>query len=282
MPMEILKTVQIMQKRADEFIRQGLKIGLVPTMGFLHEGHIELMRVAGKESDKLIVSIFVNPVQFGPDEDFDKYPRDSDGDIKKAQRAGVDILFMPTADEMYQDDFQTTVHVDKVTRGLCAVSRPGHFDGVTTVVAKLFNITRPHIAVFGRKDYQQLAVISRMVEDLNMGIRIIGVDTVREPDGPAMSSRNKYLNPEERQSAVCLKKSLDLADSMFKKGERDAALIKQAVNDLIEEHPFTRIEYINLCHPSTLEDIDILGDETILALAVYVGKTRLIDNCLLT
>jgi len=280
--MEILKTVQIMQKRADEVIRQGLKIGLVPTMGFLHEGHIELMRVAGKESDKLIVSIFVNPAQFGPDEDFDKYPRDSEGDIKKAQSAGVDILFMPTADEMYQDDFQTTVHLDKVTRGLCAVSRPGHFDGVTTVVAKLFNITRPHIAVFGRKDYQQLAVISRMVEDLNMGIRIIGVDTVREPDGPAMSSRNKYLNPEERQSAVCLKKSLDLADSMFKKGERDAALIKQAVNDLIEEHPFTRIEYINLCHPSTLEDIDILGDETILALAVYVGKTRLIDNCLLT
>ena len=282
MPMEILKTVQIMQKRADEFIRQGLKIGLVPTMGFLHEGHIELMRVARKESDKLIISIFVNPAQFGPDEDFDKYPRDSEGDIKKAQRAGVDILFMPTADEIYQDDFQTTVHVDRVTRGLCAISRPGHFDGVTTVVAKLFNITRPHTAVFGRKDYQQLAVISRMVKDLNMDIRIIGVGTVREPDGLAMSSRNKYLNPEERQSALCLKKSLDLADSMFKKGERDAALIKQAVNDLIEEHPFTRIEYINLCHPSTLEDIDTLGDETILALAVHVGKTRLIDNCLLT
>ena len=282
MPMEILKTVQIMQKRADEFIRQGLKIGLVPTMGFLHEGHIELMRVARKESDKLIISIFVNPAQFGPDEDFDKYPRDSEGDIKKAQRAGVDILFMPTADEMFRDNFQTTVHVDRVTRGLCAISRPGHFDGVTTVVAKLFNITRPHTAVFGRKDYQQLAVISRMVKDLNMDIRIIGVGTVREPDGLAMSSRNKYLNPEERQSALCLKKSLDLADSMFKKGERDAALIKQAVNDLIEEHPFTRIEYINLCHPSTLEDIDTLGDETILALAVHVGKTRLIDNCLLT
>jgi len=281
MPMEILKTVQIMQKKAHEFIRQGLKIGLVPTMGFLHEGHIELMRVARKETDKLIVSIFVNPAQFGPDEDFDKYPRDSEGDIKKAQLAGVDVLFMPTANEMYQGDYQTTVHLDKVTRGLCAISRPGHFDGVTTVVAKLFNITMPHTAVFGRKDYQQLAVISRMVKDLNMDIRIIGVDTVREPDGLAMSSRNKYLNPDERKSALCLKKSLDLANRMFEKGERDAALIKQAVNDLIKEYPFTRIEYINLCHPSTLEDINTLGDETILALAVHVGKTRLIDNCLI-
>jgi len=267
-----------MQKTAEALRLQGKTLALVPTMGFLHEGHLELMRVGKSHADKLMISIFVNPTQFAPSEDFDQYPRDTEGDMEKAQQVGVDIVFMPEPDEMYGPGAQTSVLVHRVTQHLCGLSRPTFFEGVATVVCKLFHITKPHIAVFGQKDYQQLTVISRMVMDLNMDIRIIGVPTVREPDGLAMSSRNSYLSPEERKSALSLNKSLNLADEMFNAGERDPAVIKKAVEAYIENHPHTRIDYVSLCDPVTLQDLEILENENLLALAVWVGKTRLIDN----
>ena len=279
--MKVIETIAKMQKESDDLRMAGHIISLVPTMGFLHAGHLELMRVANGHSDKVFMSLFINPTQFGPSEDFEKYPRDTDGDLEKAREVGVDIVFMPTVEEMYPEGCQTTVNVKRITRHLCGRSRPGHFEGVTTVVAKLFNCTKPHLAVFGQKDYQQLTVISKMVMDLNMDIQIIGVPTVREFDGLAMSSRNSYLKPEERLSALCLKKSLDLADRMFHDGTIDASIIKEAVGSLIQNHPFTEIDYVSLCDPLTLEEIETLGEETLLALAVRVGKTRLIDNCLI-
>ncbi len=279
--MEVIDTVEQMQKESETFRAAGQIIALVPTMGFLHEGHLELMRVAKKHADKLIMSLFVNPTQFGPSEDFEEYPRDTEGDLEKARGTGVDIVFMPTVQEIYPEGYQTKVKVEKVTEHLCGLSRPGHFEGVTTIVAKLFNCTKPHLAVFGQKDYQQLAVIRRMVTDLNMDIQILGVPTVRDADGLAMSSRNSYLNPEERKSALCLRKSLDLADEMFLEGVKEASAIKEAIELLIHNYPFTNIDYVTLCDPQTLVDVKTLGEETLLALAVRVGKTRLIDNCLI-
>ncbi|MEW6664695.1 MAG: pantoate--beta-alanine ligase [Thermodesulfobacteriota bacterium] len=279
--MEVIAGVDSMQRRAEEMRLAGKTLGLVPTMGFLHEGHLELMRVARKHADVVIISIFVNPTQFGPNEDFKSYPRDMEGDLAKAGSVGVDIAFTPSVEGMYPGGSQTTVAVGPLTRHLCGLSRPGHFEGVTTVVTKLFNITKPHIAVFGQKDYQQLTVIARMVKDLNMDIQIIGVPTVREPDGLAMSSRNSYLNPDERESALSLKKSMDLAERLFDEGERKASLIQAAARELILSHPFTRIDYVTLCDPVTLEEAEILGDQALIGLAVQVGKTRLIDNCLL-
>jgi pantoate--beta-alanine ligase len=279
--MKVIETINQMQQESESLRTAGKFISLVPTMGFLHEGHLELMRVAKEHSDKLIMSLFVNPTQFGPSEDFEQYPVDTEGDLEKARSVGVDMVFMPSVEEMYPEDSQTVVSVKRLTQHLCGLSRPGHFDGVTTVVSKLFNSTKPHLAVFGQKDYQQLVVISRMVMDLNMDIKIIGIPTVREPDGLAMSSRNSYLDPEERKSALCLKRSLELADKMFHDGTREASLIKETVESFIQSNPFTEIDYITLCDPLTLEDIQTLGDESLLALAVRVGKTRLIDNCLI-
>ncbi|MEA2040234.1 MAG: pantoate--beta-alanine ligase [Thermodesulfobacteriota bacterium] len=279
--MDVIGTVEQMQRLSESYRRAGDTIALVPTMGFLHEGHLELMQVGKRYADKLIISIFVNPTQFGPSEDYGQYPRDTEGDLKKARDVGVDVVFMPSVEEMYPEGFQTKIHLEKVTKHLCGTSRPLHFDGVTTVVAKLFNITKPHFAIFGEKDYQQLRVIIRMVMDLNMDIEVVGIPTVREKDGLAMSSRNKYLNPEERKSALCLKKSMDLAGQMLRDGEKDAGVIKEAIESLINNHPFTDIDYVILCHPTTLEDLETLGDENLLALAVRVGKTRLIDNRIL-
>ncbi|MBU0990585.1 MAG: pantoate--beta-alanine ligase [Proteobacteria bacterium] len=279
--MEIIETVQEMRQRSEALRLDGQTIAFVPTMGFLHEGHLELMRAGKKHADKLIISVFVNPTQFGPGEDLDQYPRDTEGDLEKAHNVGVDIVFMPTAAEMYPEESETRVRVENLPRHLCGLSRPGHFDGVATVVAKLFNITKPHVAVFGQKDYQQLAVISRMVMDLNMDIQILGVPTVREPDGLAMSSRNSYLRPEERRSALSLRKSIDLAGALFRGGEKKAKAIKDEIQSLVLSHPFTEIDYIALCDPVTLDDVEVLGHENLLALAVRVGKTRLIDNCLL-
>lgn len=278
---EIIETVNRMQEKAEEIRLSGKIIGLFPTLGFLHEGHLELIRQGRKRADILVMSLFVNPTQFGPDEDFDKYPRDIEGDINKAQREGVDIAFLPSPDEMYPDGFQSSVKVETITRFLCGQSRPGHFEGVTTVVAKLFNIIKPHFALFGQKDFQQLAVIKRMVKDLNMDIEIVAVPTVREPDGLAMSSRNKYLNPEERKSALCLKKSIDMAVKMAGEGELSSKKIIASIRDLIISFPFTNIEYINICDPETLEDINTLKRNSLLALAVKVGSTRLIDNCVI-
>ena len=279
--MKVIETIDAMHRQCEELRLSGKTIALVPTMGFFHEGHLELMRVGGRLADILAISIFVNPTQFGPSEDFQAYPRDMEGDLASARDVGVDLVFAPSVQEMYPDGHQTTISVERVTKPLCGLSRPGHFDGVTTVVAKLFNIAKPHLALFGEKDYQQLTAVKRMVKDLDMDIRIIGVSTVREPDGLAMSSRNTYLNPDERKSALCLKKSLDLSREMFGRGEKDAQRIKEAVEKLILSHPFTEIDYINICDPMSLEDVDRIEEKALLALAVKVGKARLIDNCLI-
>ena len=279
--MEIIKKIELMQELSDKWRRDGHIISCVPTMGFLHQGHIELLRIGRDKGDRLIMTIFVNPTQFGPHEDYEKYPRDTEGDLNKARSAGVDAVFMPTVEEMYPDDFQSTVTVNTITQYLCGKSRPVHFAGVTIVVAKLFNITKPHLAIFGEKDYQQLAVIKQMVRDLNMDIDIIGLPTVRERDGLAMSSRNKYLSPEERLSALSLKKGLDLAKAMVKDGEKDSATIKNAVKELILTHPFTEIDYVTICDPAKLTDMENVNGPSLLALAVKVGKARLIDNSII-
>jgi pantoate--beta-alanine ligase len=279
--MQVIEKTDLMQQKAEALRLAGKVLGFVPTMGFFHEGHLELMRVARKHCDVVIISIFVNPMQFGPKEDLSAYPRDLEGDLAKARGVGVDIAFVPTADQIYPDRFETRVSVEKVTKHLCGLSRPTHFDGVCTVVAKLFNITKPHLAVFGQKDYQQLTVISRMVKDLNMDLQILGVPTYRESDGLAMSSRNSYLDSEERKSALCLKRSLDLAGEMAGKGETRSVAIKKAIETLVQGHPYTQIDYVSLCDPVTLDEVDTLRGETLLALAVRVGKTRLIDNCVL-
>ena len=280
--MEVIEGVGQMQVRAERLRQAGHTICLVPTMGFLHEGHLTLMRIGKAHADILILSIFVNPTQFGPSEDYEAYPRDTEGDLLKAGQMGVDIVFMPRADEMYGEGFQTKVSLGNLPRHLCGRSRPDHFDGVATVVAKLFNITKAHLAVFGQKDYQQLAVITRMVRDLNMDIEIIGAPTVRELDGLAMSSRNSYLDPDARRSALCLKEALDLADGMVKQGERDARVVKGALEKLIEGFPLTRIDYVSVCDPVTLDPVETMRGETLVALAVRVGKTRLIDNRILS
>jgi len=279
--MEIIKKIELMQELSDKWRSDGHIISCVPTMGFLHQGHIELLRVGRDKGDRLIMTIFVNPTQFGPQEDYEKYPRDTEGDLTKARSAGVDVVFMPIVEEMYPDGFQSTVTVDIITQYLCGKARPGHFAGVTIVVAKLFNITKPHLAIFGEKDYQQLAVIRQMVRDLNMNIDIIGVPTVRERDGLAMSSRNKYLSSEERLSALSLKKGLDLAKAMVKNGEKDSATIKNVVKELILTHPFTEIDYVTICDPEKLTDMETVDGPSLLALAVKVGKARLIDNSII-
>jgi pantoate--beta-alanine ligase len=276
--MEIIKKIELMQEVSDEWRRGGNIISCVPTMGFLHQGHVELLSVGREKGDRLVMTIFVNPTQFGPHEDYERYPQDTEGDLDKARSAGVDAVFMPAVEEMYPDGFQSTVTVDNITQYLCGKSRPGHFAGVTVVVAKLFNITKPHLAIFGEKDYQQLIIIKQMVRDLNMDIEIIGVPTVREKDGLAMSSRNNYLSPEERLSALSLKKGLDFAKKMVAEGERDSAKIKNAVRELILSHPFIEIDYITICDPEKLTDMENIDRPSLLALAVRVGKTRLIDN----
>jgi len=279
--MEIIEKIAVMQETSEKWRRDGALIVLVPTMGFLHEGHVELLRVGRQKGDKLIMSLFVNPTQFGPQEDYQRYPSDTEGDLEKARSVGVDAVFMPNAKEMYPDRSQTTVNVEEITQYLCGKSRPGHFAGVTTVVAKLFNITKPHLAIFGEKDYQQLVVIKQMVRDLDMDIDIVGVPTVREKDGLAMSSRNNYLSAEERVSALSLKKGLDLASTLVATGEKDAGKIKNSVRELILNHPFTEIDYITICDPEKLTDIERVDGPCLLALAVRVGKARLIDNIIL-
>lgn len=279
--MEIISNIVEMQKLSEGIKLSGRKIGLFPTLGFLHEGHLELIRKGREISDKLVMSLFVNPTQFGPGEDLDKYPRNMEGDTAKAEAEEVDIIFTPSPEEMYPDGFQSSIKVEEITQVLCGKSRSGHFEGVTTVVAKLFNIVKPHFAMFGQKDFQQLAVIRRMVKDLNMDIQIIDVPTVREDDGLAMSSRNKYLSREERKSALALKEAIDAAVKMARDGETNSQAIISTVKKMILSYPFTSVEYINICDPMTLEDIDIITGKSLMAMAVKVGDTRLIDNCLL-
>ena len=276
--MEIIETVKAMQAYSEAQRNQGKKVSFVPTMGYFHEGHLNLMRVGRKMGDRLVISIYVNPTQFGPKEDLAKYPRDFERDRQMAESVGVDVIFYPPNEEMYPENYQTYVTVDDVANNLCGLSRPGHFRGVATVCCKLFNMVKPHIAVFGKKDFQQLTVIKRMVQDLNMDLVIEAMATTREPDGLAMSSRNIYLTPEERQSALCLSKSLVMAKKLQEEGERDAERIIRDVKAYISGHPHTRIDYVKICDTQTMKDVKQLDREAVMALAVFVGTTRLIDN----
>jgi len=260
---------------------QGQRLGFVPTMGFFHEGHLSLMRYARKRCDRLVVSLFVNPIQFGPKEDFREYPRDFARDARLAEGVGVDILFAPEAEDMYPPGFQTYVEVTELSKPLCGAKRPGHFRGVATVVLKLFNIVKPHFAVFGLKDYQQYLVIKRLVEDLDLDIEIHGHPIVREPDGLAMSSRNVYLSPEERKSATCLYQALKLAEKRVAEGVRDAAFLVEELSRFISSHPYTRIDYIEFRDPENLAPASEIKGPTLLALAVFVGRARLIDNAII-
>ncbi len=276
--MKIVCSIKEMQAFSESTRNKGQKIAFVPTMGYFHDGHLSLMREGRRCSDCLVISIYVNPTQFGPNEDFAKYPRDFERDRGLAEDVGVDVIFYPEDKEMYPENYQTYVNVEKVTQNLCGISRPGHFRGVTTVCAKLFNIVKPHCAIFGKKDFQQLVAIKRMVQDLDMDLDVIGMSIVRESDGLAMSSRNVYLKENERESALSLNRSLKLAKEMYDKGERDASKILEEIKKFIEGHPFSRIDYAKICDTKTLQDIDYLAGESVLALAVKINKTRLIDN----
>ena len=256
-------------------------VGLVPTMGYLHEGHLALVRQAREENPSVVVSIFVNPTQFGPREDFNRYPRDIQRDLAWLEKARTDIVFMPSQTEMYPAQFNSWVEVDKVTERLEGASRPGHFRGVATVCAKLFNIIQPTKVYFGQKDAQQLVVIKKMVADLNMNLEIITAPTVREPDGLAMSSRNTYLNPEQRRAAVVLYQALGLAQKLWSQGETDAQTIRRQMTDLIQKQPLANIDYVSIANAETLDELDRVNPPALVSLAVRIGKTRLIDNLVL-
>ena len=279
--MRIVESIREMQDWSEEQRLQKKRISLVPTMGFLHKGHLELIREGRRRGDLLVVSIFVNPAQFAPNEDFNTYPRDLGQDRKILEEENVDILFHPSESEMYPDGYQTNVEVDQLNRFLCGAGRPGHFRGVATVLVKLFNIVRPHIAVFGLKDYQQLLIVRRMVEDLNFDVDIVGFPTVREQDGLAISSRNHYLSEQERGAALCLRRALERAKVLVQQGERDGKGIIREVKAEITKEPLARVEYVQLCDPESLEAIETIQDKALLALAVRIGKARLIDHSLL-
>ena len=264
----------------EEKKQKGLSIGFVPTMGFLHEGHLSLMRKAREENDFMVISIFVNPLQFGEGEDYEEYPRDLERDTALAESTGCDLVFSPTVREMYPPGYATFVQVEKLTEGLCGASRPGHFLGVTTVVAKLFNLVRPDRAYFGQKDAQQALVLIKMVEDLNMNLKIIVLPTVREPDGLAMSSRNKYLTNEQRKEAVVLYKSLRLAEALIRKGEREAEIIKENIFKTISQAEQAQVDYIEIVDTKQLRSVSRVNGRCLIAVAVKFGQTRLIDNVL--
>jgi pantoate--beta-alanine ligase len=276
--MEIAETIDKMKSLRRE---TSGSVGFVPTMGFLHEGHLSLVRKARKENDIVAVSIFVNPTQFGKNEDFGSYPRNFQQDIEMLQKEQTDILFFPSSVEMYPDGFDSWVEVKQVTEHLEGICRPGHFQGVTTVVAKLFNIVEPDRAYFGQKDAQQAIVIQKMVRDLNMNLDVIVLPTCRESNGLAMSSRNTYLTPEERNIAAVLFRALTLSSDLYKKGEKDAAFIRQEMQKMIEKEKFTFIEYISIADERTLEELTEITPPALVSLAVKVGKTRLIDNIVL-
>lgn len=276
--MIVINSVAQMQQYARE--RRG-EIALVPTMGYLHEGHASLMVEARKRAKFVVASIFVNPTQFGVNEDLDSYPRDLEHDKEIAQKAGVDVIFAPTAADMYPEGYQSYLNVEEITAHLCGASRPGHFRGVTTVVAKLFNIVAPKLALFGKKDFQQLAVIRRMVQDFNFDVEIVGMPIVREKDGLAMSSRNTKLSPAEREKALCLSRSIAAAKKAFRGGERSVAALKKAAVAVIEAEKSPQIDYLEFRDQDSLLPLDIADERTLLALAVRVGSVRLIDNSIL-
>ena len=276
--MKILDTIAAFKGERGKI---GGSVGFVPTMGYLHDGHLELVRRARAENITVVASIFVNPSQFGAQEDFTSYPRDTERDLAMLEEENVRLVFMPTVEEMYPQGFSTRVEVEKITERLEGESRPGHFRGVATVVAKLFNIVQPDRAYFGQKDAQQLAVICRMVSDLCLNLDIVAVPTVREPDGLAMSSRNIFLTAEERKAALVLWKALCLARGHWEKGQRDVTSLRQEMASLIEHEPFANIDYISIADPETLEEVDVIDRPALVSLAVRIGGTRLIDNTIL-
>jgi pantoate--beta-alanine ligase len=278
---KVIPTVEKMQENSESLRGDGRRIACVPTMGYLHDGHLSLMRIAKKRADVLVVSVFVNPAQFGPEEDFETYPRNLERDLELCAKEDVDIVFTPKTGALYPDGFQSYVKLEHLPHHLCGLSRPVFFTGVATVVSKLFNIVRPHVAVFGEKDYQQLLVIRRMVQDLNFNTEIIGAPIVREKDGLAMSSRNAYLTSEQRPAALTLYRSLLQARKRVETGERDAARILKEARELITAQPETDIDYLSICDPETLIDVERIDRPALMALAVRVGKTRLIDNTIL-
>lgn len=276
--MKKIRSVDEMKALIKDIKRTGKTIGFVPTMGYLHDGHISLVKKARGENDVVVVSVFVNPTQFGPNEDFDSYPRDENRDANLCKEAGCDILFMPTKEDMYRQNYSTYVEVQGLTEGLCGAKRPGHFRGVTTVVTKLFNIVKPDRAYFGQKDAQQLAVIKRMVKDLDMDVEVVGCEIVRDVDGLALSSRNTYLSEDERKQAPVLYKSLVKAKEAIEKGERISENIIELMEDTIRDAKDAVIDYIEIVNNETLKPVEKIEGEVLIALAVKIGKTRLIDN----
>ncbi len=276
--MQIVETIKEVRTQVKEWRKQGYSIGFVPTMGYLHEGHGSLIKQARENCDKVVVSIFVNPMQFGVNEDLDSYPRDLEADAKLCDSLGADLIFHPEVEEMYDSGFCSFVDMNGLTKELCGKSRPIHFRGVCTVVSKLFNIVTPDKAFFGQKDAQQLAVIRRMVKDLNMDIEIVGCPIIREDDGLAKSSRNTYLNAKERQAALILSKTIRLGEKLVAEGERDSAKLIEAMKSNIETEPMAKIDYVDVVSMDTIEKIDKLQGNVLVAMAVYIGKTRLIDN----
>jgi pantoate--beta-alanine ligase len=276
--MKIIKTVMEMRAALKCFRDEGNIIGFVPTMGYLHQGHLSLIRSARKSSDIVVTSIFVNPTQFGPQEDLDRYPRNLKQDAELAEQEGVDYIFNPDVSEMYPEGYKTYVFVEELSDKMCGASRLGHFRGVTTIVLKLFNIIQPQLAYFGQKDAQQAIIVRRMVEDLNLDIKIEVEPIVREADGLAMSSRNAYLNSEERKAALVLYRSLKLAEKLIKQGERDSSAIEHEMRKIINQEPLAKIDYIAIVDNRNLQELDIIKKEVLIALAVHIGKTRLIDN----
>ncbi len=276
--MNIVKTISEVRNEVKNWRKQGLSVGLVPTMGYLHEGHKSLIDRACKENDKVVVSVFVNPTQFGPGEDLATYPRDIQRDAALCEDAGAALIFNPEPEEMYFDDFHTYVTMESLSDELCGKTRPIHFRGVCTVVSKLFHIVAPDRAYFGQKDAQQLAIIKRMVRDLNFDIEIIGCPIVREADGLAKSSRNTYLNPEERKAALVLSKAVGLGQELIQKGERNADVIVEKMKQLIEEEPLAKIDYVQAVDAISIQPVAEIKGTVLVAMAVYIGKTRLIDN----
>lgn len=279
--MEIVSTIAEVRECVNIWKKEGKTVGFVPTMGYLHEGHMSLIDAA-RENDKVVVSIFVNPIQFGPNEDLASYPRDLEHDAKMCQEHGVDLIFHPTPEEMYGDNFYSFVDMNVLTQELCGLTRPVHFRGVCTVVTKLFNIVAPDKAYFGQKDAQQLAIVRRMVKDLNMPIEIVGCPIVREADGLAKSSRNTYLSEKERQAALVLSRSIFLAKEMAENGERDAKKIISAMTAEIQKEPLAKIDYVKAVDSLTMQQVEKIEGEVLIAIAVYIGKTRLIDNVTVT
>ena len=276
--MKIVSTVEQVREEVKKWRQQGLTVGLVPTMGYLHEGHKSLIDKAVAQNDKVVVSVFVNPIQFGPTEDLATYPRDLERDAALCEDAGAALIFHPEKEDMYFDDFCTYIDMDGLTKGLCGKTRPIHFRGVCTVVGKLFNIVHPDRAYFGQKDAQQLAVVRRMVRDLNFDLEIVGCPIIREEDGLAKSSRNTYLSEEERKAAVILHKGLVKGEQMVRAGEKDVKKVLDAITEIIESEPLARIDYVEAVDFDNIETIDTIEGSVLVAVAVYIGKTRLIDN----